>query len=62
MSHRDGRIINAQHRAKRQQEVEALLRSSLTAGERWRWHVLSEAVARVPQADARFTDGAADAA
>jgi hypothetical protein len=49
-------------RAERQQEVEALLRGSLTAGERWRWHVLSEAVARVREADARSTDGSADAA
>jgi hypothetical protein len=49
-------------RSEPQQEVEALLRSSLTAGERWRWHVLSEAVARVRKAEARSTDGSADAA
>lgn len=53
MSDRHERVIHARaalsrQRAERQQEVEALLRSSLTAGERWRWHALSEAVARVP--------------
>jgi hypothetical protein len=62
MSHSDDRISDAQHRAKRQREVEAFLRSSLTAGEWWRWHTLSKAVARVRHTDARFTDGAADTA
>jgi hypothetical protein len=50
---RDDRIIDspddrARQCAERQQDVEALLRSSLTFGERWRWHALSEAVARIP--------------
>jgi hypothetical protein len=55
MSDRHERMIHAQEqrtrqRVERQQEVEALLRSSLTAGARWRWH---DAVARVPNPSGR---------
>ena len=58
MSHRNERSLDAQHRAKRQQEVEAFLRSSLTADEWWRWHTLSKAVSRARHTDTQFTDRA----
>ena len=52
MKYRHERMIHAREerrtrRLERQQEVEAMLNSSLTHEERRLWHVLSEAVGRV---------------
>ena len=58
MSQWNERIIAAEHRAKRQREVEAFLRGSLTAGEWWRWHTLSSGLSRARHTDAPFTDRA----
>jgi len=51
MRYRHERMMHAREerkrqRLERQQEIEAVLRSSLTEEERRLWHVLSEAVGR----------------
>jgi hypothetical protein len=52
MKYRHQRMVHAREernrqRVERQQEVEALLRTSLTEVERRQWHFLSDALGRV---------------